>query len=358
MSGIGRIYRRSWKKADGTLVESHFWTISFPYQGKTRREAVVADTESQAKAALKRKLEEIGRGAYSPHQDKVTLATLVDHLKAKYRDDNKRSLSTALDKLKPVLDFFGGVRSPQITVQKINNYKAFRLSQGLARASINGELRYLRRLFSVGQEDELINHAPIIDLLEGENKRDDYIEAGDFYARLGRIKNEDVRDLVEFLFVTGWRRRSGTQLERSDLDFEHETVKLRGAISKNKKPMLLSFAKFPQMRDIFLRRQAKLRLDCPYIFHHAGKQIKGFRADFKAAFGGTGLTVHGLCRSAAVALSRAGIHEVVASQWMNRTSPMYRQYRIVDTHDTEEAGDAFQKYLEAQSEKRRVKEIK
>jgi hypothetical protein len=148
------------------------------------------------------------------------------------------------------------------------------------------------------------------------------------------------------------------RLEKRDIDWQHETVKLRDAVSKNKQPMLLSFKKFPTMRAVLLRRKDKLRMDCPYIFHRNGRRIKDFRAEWAKATAAaklTGLTDHGLCRSCAVNLSRAKVPETVASKYMNRkTLSIYKQYRIVDTIDTELAGEAYQRYLENEAEAAKV----
>jgi integrase len=197
----------------------------------------------------------------------------------------------------------------------------------------------------------------MIELLEGENKKDGHVEPGDFNRLLENFDDTDVRDLVEFLFVCGWRVSSARQLEKPDVDYERETVKLRVAVSKNKEPMLLSFAKFTRMREILWKRREILRPDSPYIFHRNGRMIKDFRAEWAKAIDRarlTGLSVHDLCRSCAVNLSRAGVPETVASKYMNRkTLAIYKQYRIVDTRDTELAGAALENYLE--SEKNRSK---
>jgi len=45
----------------------------------------------------------------------------------------------------------------------------------------------------------------MIELLEGENKKDGHVEPGDFNRLLSKFDDSDVRDLVEFLYVAGWR---------------------------------------------------------------------------------------------------------------------------------------------------------
>jgi integrase len=108
--------------------------------------------------------------------------------------------------------------------------------------------------------------APVIELLPNENKRDDYVEAADFARLLTKFHDLDVRDLVEFQYASGWRVGSIMRLEKKDIDWQRETVKLRDAISKNKQASLLSFKKFPSMRAVLLRRKEKLRLNRPFIF--------------------------------------------------------------------------------------------
>ena len=135
------------------------------------------------------------------------------------------------------------------------------------------------------------------------------------------------------------------KLEKLDVDYTRETVKLRDAVSKNKQPMLLSFKQFPTMREILLRREEKLRPDCKFIFHRNGRQIKDFREEWSKATARAklaGLSVHDLCRSCAVNLSRAGVEKTTASKYMNRKSlAIYKQYRIVHSRDTERAGAAL-----------------
>jgi integrase len=151
------------------------------------------------------------------------------------------------------------------------------------------------------------------------------------------------------------------RLEKKDIDWQRETVTLRDAISKNKQPALLSFKKFPAMRAVLLRRKENLRLNCPFIFHRNGRPIKDFRDEWKRATGEaklTGLTDHALCRSYAVNLSRAGVAETVASKYMSRkTLSIYKLYRIVDTVDTELAGEAYQRYLDQEANAAKIAEL-
>src|ERR1043166_3877770 len=122
MSGLGRWFKRHWKKPDGTAGESKYYSISFPFEGKTRIQATAATTEAAARKELLKKLEEIGRGDYAPGQSQVVIEDLVELLKADYRNNALRSLDDALKKLKPVLAHFRGWRVVNITIQKIDRF--------------------------------------------------------------------------------------------------------------------------------------------------------------------------------------------------------------------------------------------
>jgi hypothetical protein len=59
-----------------------------------------------------------------------------------------------------------------------------------------------------------------------------------------------------------------------------------------------------------------------------------------------------------VNLSRAGVPETVASKYMNRkTLSIYKLYRIVDTVDTELAGEAYQRYLDQEAKAAKLAEL-
>jgi site-specific recombinase XerD len=358
---IGRVFRRTWKRPDGTVAQSRFFSIAFPFRGRERVESSRLESESQAKALLRQRLQEIGRGSYAPQQDRFFFADMRELLRTDYVRKKNRSWTDADEKTRPLKAYFEHTRARNIDNEAIGKYIDHRFSEDIATATINGELRYLRRMLRLACKYSKIGQMPMIELLEGENKKDGHVEPGDFNRLLTCFDDEDVRDLVEFLFVAGWRVRSVEQLEKQDVDWHRETVKLRGAVSKNKEAMLLSFAKFPSMKEVLLRRRDKLRPESPYIFHRNGRRIKDFRAEWTKATANaklTGLSVHDLCRSCAVNLSRAGVPETVASKYMNRkTLAIYKLYRIVDTRDTELAGEALENYLESEKNRSKVTPI-
>lgn len=343
---IGRIFKRQYKRVDGIIGQSKNYSIAFWADGRERVESAHTESESKAKARLRQRMQEIGRGEYAGH-DRVYLTDLLELLKADYQANNQRSLQDALWKITPLLRYFDLMKVKMITYDKIAAYTRYRLGEGAATATINGELRYLRRMLRLGVKHRKIAAMPIVELLKGENRRQGFIDPGDFAVLLEKFTDTDVRDLVEFLYCTGWRMSVPMGLEWRDVSFDQQTVTMRGELSKNKEPIVLPF--FAGIEQILERRRALRRLDCPFVFHRNGHRIKDFRdqwAEATKAAGRKGLLVHDLCRSAARNLSRAGISETVASRFMHRkTLSIYKLYRVVDTEDLRLAGQALDGYM-------------
>ena len=340
--GIGNAYRRTYRDSDGTIKQSPYYSIEFPFQGRTRREATKATTEKDAYAILARKLDEINRGSFSPGQDKVFLPELHELVRARYINNNNRSIKDLDWKLKAPLEYFKFDPVKQMTTDKIEGFKRFRLDEGMTRATINAELRYLRICFNVGTELGVIAGGPKISLLKGENERDGFIDPGDFEVFLAAFDDRDVADMVEWLYWTGWRINAARGLEWARIDSERGMVLMTAELSKNKKPSLMPISQ--RLAAILDRRSAKRLLECPLVFHRKGNPLLVIRKPWKRAAQSTGfsrLMVHDLCRSAARNLAHAGVREGVASKYMNRTDQMYKRYRIVDTADLRDAGVAL-----------------
>jgi integrase len=131
-------------------------------------------------------------------------------------------------------------------------------------------------------------------------------------------------------------------------------------LSKNKKGRLLPLR--GELAAIIKRARARLRLDCPSIFHHNGKPIGSFRKAWKTACVTAGLgrfikadkgkkkyesiIVHDLRRSCVRHLIQAGDGEKLAMQLTrHKTRSVFDRYNIVSGADLQEASERHQAYL-------------
>jgi integrase len=204
-------------------------------------------------------------------------------------------------------------------------------------------------MLSLAVELKKLSWRPKFKLLDGERVRQGFLEHGDFVTLLENLPNY-LEPLVEFLYLSGWRKGAACNLEWRDIDLEGRAARLRIESSKNKEPWILPLA--GRLWEIIQDRLSERRLDCPYVFHWDGRKVGDFKKAWKTACKKSGLEgtlVHDLRRCAARNLSRAGVPEVVAMKITgHKTNSMYRRYRIVDENELREAQERLQGHLAEQ----------
>ena len=122
--GLGRVYQRSER-----------WWIGWYVEGVEHREPG-GRTRREAEKKLKRRLREDDP---LPHQDKVTIDTIVeDHLVARR---GLRSIAKLRSHSRPLLAILGRRRALAVTVADIERYKMRREGDGRAPATIAQELQ-------------------------------------------------------------------------------------------------------------------------------------------------------------------------------------------------------------------------
>lgn len=352
MKGVGRVFQR------GSV-----WWIAFYHRGREIRESARSQSEAQARKLLKRRVGEISSGRFIIDEEKTTFEELVTDLKNDYQVNGKRSLSSVLHYLPHLRGFFGFDRAVDITPDRVRAYQSQRLGEAAANATVNREVATLGRMLSLAIDAGKLSRKPRFQMLAENNVRQGFLEHGDFLKLLGNLP-EHLRPLLEFLYLSGWRKGEAIKLEWRDVDLNGKVVRLRIENSKNKEARVLPLT--GRLLEIMEERKTGRRLDCSRVFHHKGKPLKEFRKTWKTACIASGLgrietladgkrkkyvgtIVHDLRRCAARNLSRAGVPEAVAMEITgHKTRSMYRRYRIVDERDLREATARLQDHLEQQ----------
>jgi len=345
MRGMGRIFKR------GSV-----WWIAFYHRGREIRESTVtlkppqgAESESQAQKCLKRRLTEIHSGRFIPDEEKLTFEEMVKDLENDYHVNSRRSLSTVLNHVRHLREFFGLDRAIDITPDRVRAYQVHRLEEKASHATVNREVACLGRMLTLALNAGKLSRRPRLQMLEGERVRQGFLEHGDFLVLLSKLPDH-LKPVVEFLYLSGWRKGEVLKLEWRDADLQGRVIRLRIENSKNKERRVLPLA--GRLWEIIQDRARERRLDCPYVFHHNGQKIGEFRKSWKTACklsGLNGVIVHDLRRCAARNLSRAGVPESVAMEITgHKTRSMYRRYRIVDERDLREATERLQAHLQEQ----------
>jgi integrase len=349
MRGDGCIYPR------GNVL----W-IAYSFRGKMYRESAHTNDEKVAKKVLRQRLKQVERpGFVGPKEDKWTIADMKARIEADYERKQNRSLDTVKYCFKHLEDAFQFRRVIDITTPVVQEYAKRRLEAGAARASVNRELAYLRHGFKLMLEAGDITAIPaVIKLLEGENVRKGFVDIGDFNMLLEKIKSDVVRDIGEFLYHCGWGSGEAMEFQWSWID--GNMIRLPAEFAKNKKPRSLPIT--GELMDVMERRTKARRIDCPYVFHRNGRQVKSFRKAFKAAARKAGypaLLPHDMRRSAIRNFRKSGLSEDDGMMLSGHaTRAVYERYDIRDDRDTIEAMNRVENYLKKESENRKVVPLK
>lgn len=349
MRGVGRVFKRKQKLADGSIVEDPILWIAYYHRGKEYRESSGSTSEVVARRKLKDKIKALAKGRYIPNEERLTFEDMEKDLENEYQVNGRRSLSTVKNHTRHLREVFGMDRVVDITPDRVLAYQTSRLAERSSRASVNREVACLGRMLSLAVELGKLSFKPKFKLLDGERIRQGFLQHGDFLNLLSNLPDY-LKDFTEFLYYSGWRKGAGRNLEWRDIDIEGRTARLRIESSKNKEPWILPLA--GRLWEIIQNRLSVRRLDCPYVFHSDGQKIGDFKKAWKTACKRSGLEgtlVHDLRRCAARNLSRAGIAREVAMRITgHKTESMYRRYRIVDEKELREAQETLQSHLERQ----------
>ena len=281
---------------------------------KLFRESTKTQNRTDAEKFLRARVEQAKRPEFvGPKENKLTLDDFEKKLEADYIRHERRSWKTAQFCLRAVKKVFQHDRLLDITPQRIEQYQQDRLDQGLARATVNREVRYLLHGFKLLYDAGQISYVPRVKLLEGENVREGFLNRPEFNALCEHL-DEDNRDIVKFLYLSAWRSGEAMTLTWDKVDLNDWVIRLSRKNDKTKRPRVLTLV--GELADIINRRQAKRLPSCPFVFHRRGQGIKSIRRQWQTAAGAVGLgsfdeaknysriTPHDMRRSAVRNISR------------------------------------------------------
>jgi integrase len=181
------------------------------------------------------------------------------------------------------------------------------------------------------------DHCPKIRLLSEKHLvRQGFIEPAQF-ERLRAALPDNLRDPVSFLYLTSWRCGAMRTLQWRDIELSESggRILLRAENSKTCRAQALPLA--GNLLALIQGAAAKRKIDCPFVFHRDGKQIRDFRKAWTTActaIGMPNLLIHDLRRSGIRNLVRAGVPEVVAMAISgHRTRSIFDRYNIASESD-------------------------
>jgi len=130
---------------------------------------------------------------------------------------------------------FAGVRLPDITPEQLEEYKDKRLADGVEPATINHDLRVLRRMLRLAERRRFITRNPFVEVefLRQRQPRLPHIVTFNEEDTILNVAPSHIRMLVVLILETGMRsHREALSLRWDAIDFAHDLIRIRE--SKNR----------------------------------------------------------------------------------------------------------------------------
>ncbi|HEY2956201.1 MAG TPA: site-specific integrase [Candidatus Eisenbacteria bacterium] len=332
---------------------SRNWFIKFYLDGKLKRETSGTPDHERALEFLRQRLAEAARGLFTDIDERPTFAEMQARLVENY--EFKRNKTEPTRFLRRLQRFFEGTPAEGITEERIREYSQMRLKADVAApATLRRELAILKRMLRLSAHR--LPRVPLVDQPRVDNARQGFFEEEDLQAVLPHLP-EHARNLVEFLYLTGWRSGEAFRLTWADVDGKRQSLFLRD--SKNREPRIFPFKYHARLEEV-LRRQreqvSRWELEngclCTSVFHWRGQPIRKLRRSWTTACRRAGLhgrLLHDFRRTAVRNLIRAGVQQAIAMKITgHKTDSIFRRYLIVDEELLAQATGAVAAYLEDQ----------
>ena len=336
--GTGRVFRRK----GGTI-----WWIQYYHHGELFRESSGSKKRGVAVDLLRKRLRDLEAGKPAARQlERTTFEDLAKLISDDYAMNERKSWPTAERAIAHLRGAFGHDRAIHITPDRVSEYVVSRLKVAKP-ATVKKELAALGRMFTLAVRYGKLAYRPMLPPLEVRNTRQGFFEDAALQKVLAGL-DDDLRPLIAFLALTGWRRGEALNLQWRQVDFGAGTVRLEPGTTKNDEGRIFPFAALPELDALLRGQRARARaLErergqlVPWVFHRSGAPIRSFYAVWRQACkqaGVPGLLIHDLRRTAVRKLDRAGVPRSWAMKLTgHKTESIYRRYAIVSEGDLAEA---------------------
>lgn len=347
--GSGTVYRPTYTATNGSPKTQRVWWIGYQPLGQPYiRESAHTNSRSRAEEILRERLREAATGApMGPDVEVATVSSLIPLLRDDYKANRRRSWKRAALSARHLEKHLGQAKVKAMSEATLSSYVARRLQAKAAAATVNRELAALRRMLHLGQRSGLVAKLPAFAMLQEDNARQGFFDAGQLRAVLRHLPAA-VQPVIETAYETGWRVYSEILTRQwRHVDFRAGWLRLEPGETKNRRGRM--FPLTPRLRRVLKAQRARTtRLRgriIPWVFHREGEPIRVFRKDWQAACRGAGLPgklVHDFRRTAVRNLIRAGVSQPVAMSMVGMETPsIFRRYAIVDETMLKEAGEKY-----------------
>jgi integrase len=271
------LYRRKWRNSDGKLITSPPWWMAYMVGGKQHCESTHTTNKRVAQKILDIRRAEIAEGRFSSLL-KSHPPMLKDYL-SKYFDsrmDLHPNTRTRYAVSRRALErVFGGMRLPDITDARIEEYKADRRKGRTGPAGVNRDLSLLRQVLQQAKKQRYIAQNPLGDREHFLDERKERLQAKPFTIeeeqRLLAVAKGYLRPLLILLLDSGLRPNAeALPLKWSDVDFERGMI----TVIASKTPAGLRTVPMTTRLKAELLSWRKLTGNSEFVFFHPRNPAK------------------------------------------------------------------------------------
>jgi integrase len=221
----------------GTLYKragSRNWMMAVTIAGRQRCKSAHTSNKRLADQLLSRWETEVFEGRYYlPSSNPPIFEDYArEFLKTVQHPNTRRRYASSVEKLNK---HFAALRISEITGDGIDKYKQARLGEGVEPATINHDLRVLRRMMRLAERKRLIRRNPMADVepLKERTQRTPHIVTFDEEDRILSVSDPYMRALVVLILETGMRSHTeALALTWEAIDFSNEIIRVRKSKTK------------------------------------------------------------------------------------------------------------------------------
>jgi integrase len=314
----------------GTLYKrrgSRNWMMAVAVDGRQVCKSTHTSNKRLADQILSRwETEVFERRYYLPKSSPPLFADWAGEALAKVTHPNTRKrYGSSVGKLKAA---FGKVRLSNISAERIEDYKETRLSEGVEAATINHDLRVLRRMMRLAERKRLISRNPFleVDFLKQKNPRQPHILTFEEEEKILAAAAPFLRVLAVLILETGMRsHREALALKWEAINFANDSIRVRESKTR------------AGIRNIPITARCKTELlrwremlgskFSPFVFPNMwtpAKPRNDIRYAWEKALKDAGIDhfwIYNLRHTFASRLSAAGVSDLFVAQMIGHNSP-------------------------------------
>ena len=238
--------------------------------------------------------------------------------------NTRRRYTSSVGKLKI---HFNGVRLSEVSAERIEEYKDARLAEGVEPATINHDLRVLRRIMRLAERKQFIVRNPFaqVDFLKQRNPRQPHIVTFEEEEKILSVAVPYIRLLVVLILETGMRsHKEALPLRWDAVDFTNDSIRIRESKTR------------AGIRNIPLSTRCKAELIrwremvgpefSPFVFpnlRNPSQPMRDIRHAWAKTLSEAGLNffvIYHLRHSCASRLSAAGVSDLFVAQMIGHST--------------------------------------